>query len=50
MVTRFVVLVAPLALASTGTAPAPAGAQDGPIKVGLWCRSPAPPRSSARTC
>ena len=35
MVTRLAVFVALLALASAGTAPSPAGAQGGPIKIGL---------------
>jgi branched-chain amino acid transport system substrate-binding protein len=35
MFIRFAVLAAMLALASAGTAPAPAAAQGGPIKIGL---------------
>ena len=35
MIARFPVFVALLALVSAGTAPAPAGAQGGPIKIGL---------------
>ena len=35
MIPRFAVFVALLALPSAGTAPAPAGAQGGPIKIGL---------------